>query len=220
MTKFFSYLMATIKITEGKTFHPKHRLTDLHDFFADRVTSADHVLDVGCNLGHIAGRVARCARQVTAIDIRPEVVERARVFFPASNIDYLVTDFFQFSPSQQYHVILLSNVLEHISDRVTFLDKCRSIAPRLLVRVPAVDRDWLVPYRRELGLEWRLHTDHEIEYTEVTLRQELEAAGYSGLECFERFGAVHCSAQAMGGDPLQIRKNPKSQMEAGSETRS
>ena len=194
--KIYSYMLAAVKISEGSTFHPKHRVTDLHAFFTEGVRRGDRVLDVGCNLGHIAAAVASKAEHVTALDIRPDVVERAKGLFPLPNVSFVACDFLQYDPPESSDVVIASNVLEHVSDRSGFLAKCRSIAPRLLVRVPAIDRDWMVPYRRELGLEWRLHPDHEIEYSEETLRQELERAGYAVLRIFERFGAVHCVAES------------------------
>ena len=67
----------------------------------------------------------------------------------------------------------MSNVLEHIKDRHEFLMKCKVHAPKLLIRVPAFERDWLVPYKKSLGLEWKLHNDHYIEHTVEELMREI-----------------------------------------------
>jgi hypothetical protein len=48
---------------------------------------------------------------------------------------------------------------------------------KFLIRVPMFEREWLVPYKRELGIEWRLDLTHRIEYTEGELRDELLNAG-------------------------------------------
>jgi len=192
--RIYFFLLQVIKATE-LGYHPKHRITDLHKFFVDAVESDWHVLDVGCAYGHVPCAVAAKAAHVTAIDIRPEAIERARTEFPKDNIDYVCANFFEYQLDRSFDIVIASNVLEHIQDRETFLRKCASYAPRIAIRVPAIDRDWIIPYKQELGLEWRLHPDHELEYTEEVLAAELRNAGYEELRLRQRFGAVHCPAR-------------------------
>ena len=191
--RLFYYTLGVIKLTEGG-LHPKHRVTDLHAFFVGEVAPGDRVLDVGCAYGQIATALASKAARVTALDVRPEAIARARAEHVRSNLTFVVGEFATFPTAERYDVIVLSNVLEHVRDRSTFLGKCRALGSKLLVRVPAIDRDWGVPYRRELGLEWRLHPDHEVEYTEESLRAELDAAQFVVERCTARYGALHCVA--------------------------
>jgi SAM-dependent methyltransferase len=190
----YYFTLRVIKITEAGS-HPRHRVTDAREFFARHVCAGDRVLDVGAAYGHNAVAVADRAAFVVGIEIRPEAVERARRERARPNVEYRIGTIEDVSDTETFDVILLGNVLEHIADRRSFLCKCRALGRRLLVRVPAIDRDWLVPYRRELGLPWRLHPDHEIEYTTDTLAHELETAGFVTRECFSRFGAVHAVAE-------------------------
>lgn len=192
--RLYYFMLGVIKASEGG-IHPRHRLTDAHRFFLSHVGPGDRVLDVGSAYGQIAAALAAAAKAVTGLERRPEAVARARAEFTAENLAFEVGDFFDFRPGERYDVIVAANVLEHVRDRQAFLRKCASLADRLLVRVPAVDRDWLVPYRRELGLEWRLHPDHEIEYTAETLRAELEAAGYVVRHTSTSYGAIHGVAE-------------------------
>ncbi|MBI4346960.1 MAG: class I SAM-dependent methyltransferase, partial [Elusimicrobia bacterium] len=152
------------------------------------------VLDVGAAYGHIATALAAKVKIVTAIEPRADAVPRARLERPRENVTYVVGDFLVHRFDERFDVVVAANVLEHIRERPAFLAKCAALADRLLVRVPAINRDWLVPYRRELGLEWRLHPDHEIEYTEATLRAELQQAGWRVTRCFTTYGAVHAAA--------------------------
>ena len=48
---------------------------------------------------------------------------------------------------------------------------------RFLIRVPVFERDWRVPLKRELGVEWRLDPTHETEYTLESFEKEMAAAG-------------------------------------------
>ncbi len=49
-------------------------------------------------------------------------------------------------------VIVLSNVLEHVENRNEFLLRLILICNRFLIRVPMVNRDWFVLYKRERGM--------------------------------------------------------------------
>ncbi len=72
----------------------------------------------------------------------------------------------------------------------------------MLIRVPSVERDWLVPLRRELGLFFYSDHTHETEYTPEQLREELADAGLELAELVQRWGelwAVAVAAEPGGG---------------------
>ena len=81
-------------------------------------------------------------------------------------------------PDGSFSVIILSNVLEHLPERPSFLRQLyQNTKPdRLLIRVPLFERDWRVPLKRELGVEWRLDPTHETEYTIESFAQEMAEA--------------------------------------------
>lgn len=191
-----NFVFATIKIKEISRggIHPKHWITDFHTFFLDNIDFSDSVLEVGCAYGHIANSLAKKAKKVTAIDIRPEAIDKARRQFKRSNLVFINSDLFKFPDSERFDAIVLSNVLEHIDERKRFLEKTAVLAKKLLIRVPAFDRDWWVPYRKEFGLEWRLNKDHKLEYTEDALRKELDAAGLIAKSIFCQWGNYCCVA--------------------------
>jgi 2-polyprenyl-3-methyl-5-hydroxy-6-metoxy-1,4-benzoquinol methylase len=82
-------------------------------------------------------------------------------------------------PDETFDVVILSNVLEHLPERAAFLRHVQeSLQPaRLLVRVPLFERDWRVPLKREVGVEWRLDPTHQTEYTQESFAEEISAAG-------------------------------------------
>lgn len=82
-------------------------------------------------------------------------------------------------PNDRFDTIVLSNFLEHIEDRVGFLQYCqKKINPiRYLIRVPIFTRDWRVPLMQELGVDYRLDVTHCIEYTKELFIEELALAG-------------------------------------------
>ena len=75
-------------------------------------------------------------------------------------------------------VIVLSNVLEHIQDRIIFLSNIRNFtdAYKILIRVPLFERDWQIPLRKELDIDYFSDKDHKIEHTLDEFEKELSLA--------------------------------------------
>ena len=173
--------------------HVKHRLTRYHDFFIRRVRPGERVLDVGCGNGLVAYAVAEGAGAwVVAMDLDPDHLAQARQRFSHPRISYLLGDALSELPEGGFDVVILSNVLEHLPERPRFLQKLQAAAQpsRLLIRVPLFDREWRVPLRRELGLEWRSDDTHETEYTVESFAQEIEAAGLKIRHLEVRWGEI------------------------------
>lgn len=72
---------------------------------------------------------------------------------------------------------MLSNVLEYIENRVEFLRIIQTLAPKILIRVPMINRDWITLYKKELGVQWRSDTTHFTEYTLGSFQEEIERVG-------------------------------------------
>lgn len=164
----------------GDGVHVKHRLTGYHQFFIDNIMSDDVVLDVGCGNGTLAEDVSRStSATVVAVDIIPRNIAEARTRYPDSSVVYHVGDATRDLPEGDYSAVILSNVLEHIEERVVFLKKLVEAADpaRLLIRVPIFERSWMVPFKKELGVEWRLDNTHFTEYTLDEFRGEIADAG-------------------------------------------
>jgi SAM-dependent methyltransferase len=160
--------------------HAKHRITRYHDFFVERVRPGERVLDVGCGKGELAhDLVVRGGTHVTGIDLSPVSLAFARERFPSDRLELVQADARTWSAHDRFDVVVLSNVLEHIDDRVGLLRRLREQArpDRFLIRVPVLERDWLVGLRRELGLPHFSDPTHETEYSPAQLEDELRDAG-------------------------------------------
>jgi hypothetical protein len=83
-------------------------------------------------------------------------------------------------------------VLEHLQNREALLARLQAtIVPRcILIRVPLYERDWRVPLKQELGVEWRLDPTHETEYTVDSFQRELNGAGLSVSDMQVRWGEI------------------------------
>ena len=206
--------------------HPKHRLTRYHDFFLERITAGERVADLGCGLGVLATAIARhCGAHVIGIDMSAPNIEAARVHTvalgvpvdPSTNersaqgahgwVAYVVADILDVAAgkpcpglNEAVDTIVLSNVLEHLPRRSEVLRSlvARLGASRVLIRVPAFERDWRVPYKHELGVEWRLDPTHEVEHTRDELTTEITQAGLRIDSMHQQWGEYYVVALAGG----------------------
>ena len=172
--------------------HAKHRLTRYHDFFVERIAPGERVLDIGCGQGALAADVVRrCQATVTGVEQDPAAIRSARSRHPGPGLTFVEADA-NTLPAGSYDVVILSNVLEHLDGRVAFLRDtiARAGARRLLVRVPLFERDWRVPLKRELGVDFRLDPTHRIEYTVEEFEAEVAAAGLVLEERQVRWGEI------------------------------
>jgi 2-polyprenyl-3-methyl-5-hydroxy-6-metoxy-1,4-benzoquinol methylase len=182
-------------IRYGGGTHTKHRHMKYHDFFVARIHAGEHVLDIGCGIGAVAHAVAAgSGAKVTGIDILEKSIAYAREHYAHPNVTYLVGDVLKglSETSAPVDAVILSNVLEHLPDRANFLRRVQSVVKpeRILIRVPLFERDWRVPLKQELGLEWRLDDTHETEYTLESFRAEIAAAGLTIRHIEVRWGEI------------------------------
>ncbi|MFM9959356.1 MAG: glycosyltransferase [Phycisphaerales bacterium] len=192
--------------------HPKHRLMRYHDFFVERINAGERAVDLGSGIGALAASIAARAGQgrgasVVGVEMSEQSIATARSIAAAQKLEHRltytlgdITTLRAAAPdgTTAFDAVILSNVLEHIKNRPAMLRQWAQwyTPKRFLIRVPAFDRDWKVPYKKELGVEWRLDDTHELEYTEGTLRAELEQAGLEITEWVVRWGEYWIVARA------------------------
>jgi len=159
---------------EPDGLHPKHRLLNYHQWFIEQIQPSWDVLDVGCGNGALTQDLSRHCRYVLGIDKSKEKIEEAK---RRCSAEFICADATGYVFERRFDAVVLSNVLEHIEDRVGFLKKLKCLTGIFLIRVPMLDRDWITLYKKELGLEYRLDPTHFIEYTLDIFKKELDEAG-------------------------------------------
>ncbi len=91
------------------------------------------VLDVGCGYGHTAAALAQSCRRVVGIDPSRTLVEHARTLdcqCPLSNLEFHCRSAESLDDAACYDLVILDNVLEHIPDQPTALQRVvRSLRP-------------------------------------------------------------------------------------------
>lgn len=187
---FTYWLSSVLAIKAEGGIHPKHRLLNYHQFFLDNIDQNSKVLDVGCGNGSLTFDLSKKAKKVVGIDLNQKYLEKAKDKNKAENIDYILGDAINYDFKEKFDVVILSNVLEHIADRIDFLQKIKPLANKFLIRVPMLNRDWITLYKKEMGVEYRLDKTHFIEYTLQRLQKELETANYKINNYLIGFGEV------------------------------
>lgn len=190
-------------IAYGNGVHTKHRHMNYHDFFVKNIQTKEHVLDIGCGYGAVAYTIAlKVDAHITAIDIDEKNIAKAIEHHNLPNIKYVIGnilgDISTLLKEQSFDVILMSNVLEHLPNRPQLLYHLQQVIQpkRFLIRVPLFERDWRVPLKKELGLEWRLDDTHEIEYTLETFAAEMVEAQLKITHLEVRWGEIWAVLEA------------------------
>ncbi|MFW9827693.1 MAG: class I SAM-dependent methyltransferase [Candidatus Thorarchaeota archaeon] len=184
--KRISYL--STKLNQG--VHPKHRVMDFHSFFVNNIANHSTVLDIGCGNGAVDYDVAEKAKRVVGIDISKNLISFARKKFYRKNIQYIHGDALEYDFDEKFDYIILSNILEHIQDRISFLNRIKELGRIFLIRIPMINRSWLTLYKKELGIEYRLDKSHYIEYTFKSFEKEIKAVGLKILSYSTQFGEI------------------------------
>ena len=96
--------------------------TDRYDSFltAQVPTSAVDVLEVGCGLGQLTAALATGKRQVTCLDLSPEMIARARQRSPAIlRVSFLCRDFLEHDfGSSKFDCVVSAATLHHLPQEI------------------------------------------------------------------------------------------------------
>ncbi|MFH1070346.1 MAG: class I SAM-dependent methyltransferase [Candidatus Glassbacteria bacterium] len=196
-------LQGQASVEYGGGIHSKHRHLKYHDFFIRHTQPGERLLDIGCGNGamdyDLVTRVDNL--KVVGIEIDPANIEYARRHYIHPNLTFIHGDVLDGFPDGRFDVVTLSNVLEHIEDRVGLLRKvCAQLGPkRIIIRVPSFERDWRVPLKEEVGVDYRLDPTHCIEYTEDVFLEEMRQAGLEKIHLETRWGEIWAVLERKAG---------------------
>ncbi len=176
----------------GEDVHPKHRLMQYHLFFTNRIKPGEQVLDIGSGRGFLSYQMAKAGAKVTGIELSKKNVNISNQLYSDSNLTFIHGDALKDLPEGEFDTAVMSNVLEHIEQRVEFLKKVQEAChpKRWLLRVPCFDRDWTVALAKELGVDSRLDETHFTEYTDESFRKEMTLADLQITHFEKQWGEI------------------------------
>ncbi len=190
-------LQGWLSVNYGGGIHTKHRHTRYHDFFVGRIRKGEKILDIGCGIGALAYDIAeKAGAQVVGIDLSADNIEVACSKYAHSRATYMVGDALKTPPEGSFDAVVLSNVLEHLDARPEFLKRIADLVrpASILLRVPVFERDWRVPLKQELGIDYRLDPTHYTEYTLESFASEMKDAGLKVIHQEVRWGEIWAEA--------------------------
>lgn len=165
-----------LKFGDGE--HPKHRLVPYHNFFIKNLKNCKNILDVGCGYGAVSRSIANAFPEanVVGIDNDESRYNQAKYSTNPPNLDFVFADITTIHGDYRFDAVILSNVLEHIPERVSTLRQIITLtnAHKFLIRVPLFERHWTIPLRRELGVNYFQDPDHKIEHKLQEFISEIE----------------------------------------------
>lgn len=187
------------KLARNNNQHLKHQIINYADYFLSKINKTNYVLDIGCNTGELTFKLAKKAKKVIGIDLSVSALKKANEKNKLNNISYILLDAIKLDKSiGVFDVIAMSNFLEHINARVTFLKKIKPLMrnqkSKILIRVPMLERSWIVGLKKRHGINYKLDEEHKIEYTLDNLLSEIAKAGliYKNIEI--KWGEIYVSA--------------------------
>ena len=178
LKKNLDWVINERSIAYDKGIHPKHRLTNYHNFFIDRINDGEVVLDVGCGQAIVAASIANVRKNslIFGIDINKDNIKKGKNLINEKKLKNVKLICGDINDQKELRVdkIILSNVLEHIDNRIEFIEYLKLItkAKYFLIRVPLFERDWQIPFMR-IRIEYFSDNDHKIEHSIVEFKKEI-----------------------------------------------
>ena len=183
--------------------HPKHKIIKYEQWFLKNFNSDDVLIDIGCNTGIMTESLSHKAKFIYGIEILENLKKIAKNKQKRKNLEFICGDatIYDYNKLKKIDCVTLSNVLEHIDDRVGFLKKLSLQIPwknkkKFLIRVPMIDRDWLTLFKNELELEYRLDKTHFIEYSIQKFKTEMEESKLSIYNFHVQYGELYAICYA------------------------
>ena len=159
-----------------------HRLGWLQNFIA-----SGRLLEVGCAEGEFLVLARSAGFDVVGIEPDPVTSARARQAHRLDVITGTLAD--SIFADASFDLVVMFHVIEHVnSPRAALEEIYRVLKPQgfLFIETPNIETPWLRIFRRR----WRhFIPDHYYFFSPRTLRQVLEAAGFT-VRCVERVGKL------------------------------
>lgn len=176
-----------VKIT-GKypePIHPKHLVSLESPWYLKYIKKSDNVLDIGCANGSHTIKCSKKCENITGFDYNEDSLAIAKNMIKRNcikNIKIFKHDAEEKFPfkKNQFDKILFLDTLEHLNKRCFVLNEVRRVLKPnglLFLSIPNIDTSWK-GLQKKAGLSPYSDSDHKIEYTKDSIREELKCSGF------------------------------------------
>lgn len=161
---------------------------------AGEITARKKVLEIGCGTGVFTGKIVRTGAEIIAIDISPELIERARERDVSSNVQFEVMNVEKMDfPDNNFDSVVGSSILHHLNLEKAFLEIKRVLKPegRVAFAEPNMMNPQIMiqknikPIKRWLG-----DSPDETAFFRWSLKNRLQECGFSQI-LIEPFDFLH-----------------------------
>jgi 2-polyprenyl-3-methyl-5-hydroxy-6-metoxy-1,4-benzoquinol methylase len=172
------------------------RLSDCHEVAGDRYDAfllslvprdAASVLDIGCGLGRLTAKLASQNREVTGVDLSPEMIVRAqKAAGKASRIKFLCGDFLERDfTEQRFDCVVSAATLHHMPEDLA--------VPRMVELLRPGGRLVIHDIRSDTGLGERMRTNFAI--AQVAARRLLRTGRARSPRAVREAWERHCAEE-------------------------
>lgn len=163
------------------------------NFIKNHINQKDKVIDLGCKFGEMSNALSEFSNKVVGIDNEMKNIEIARLNYKKTNLEFIHDEAFHYlqNCNEKYDVIILSHILEHISEPLDFLKKCVPHTQKIFIELPDYDKTYLNHYRTVLDNKIQYtDADHVWEFDREELMTLVNDAGLKVTESEYRFGVI------------------------------
>lgn len=106
------------------TIHYRNRLEAILRAVSDLAPAGGSVLDIGCAQASASILLAERGFKVVAVEANPESVEYAKLRVEFGDISFVCADATKLSLGEEFHAVLLGEVLEHVPRPGALVQRC------------------------------------------------------------------------------------------------
>ena len=163
------------------------------DFLVKHLPDDAKVLDIGCGSGYVIKRMLPKTKHIVGVDYDQAAINNAQKLFEENTIRLICDDVFNFlqQESDQFDLIVLSHVLEHINNPGDFLKKLADKSKYFYIEVPDFEVSHLNLYRVlvETDLVYT-DADHVSEFDRSELLGLIEEARLEVVDAEFKMGVI------------------------------
>lgn len=162
-----------------KNYSPTEHPIRLHTkkILLDFIKEDQAVLDLGCYAGDMSVYLADKAKLVVGVDYDKNAIQLANNKYRKDNLTFICADAYAYlnSTDVKFDVLIMSHILEHLEDPVSFLKKYSPFFKYIYIELPDFEYSFLNQYRKDLNLKL-IYTDddHVSEFGREELRTVIE----------------------------------------------